>query len=92
MGSTPHDNERQGGWLIFYTHDVRNHPSIVGCQPAELDALVKAAATSGNDVLTVRNALSALVGEDGENELDARNRRKLVPALREKFTPEAPQR
>jgi peptidoglycan/xylan/chitin deacetylase (PgdA/CDA1 family) len=29
-----------GGWLIFYTHDVRQEPSPFGCTPAQLEAVV----------------------------------------------------
>lgn len=27
------DLERRPGWLIFYTHDVREEPSSIGCSP-----------------------------------------------------------
>jgi peptidoglycan/xylan/chitin deacetylase (PgdA/CDA1 family) len=38
------DLERHGGWLIFYTHDVRADPSSIGCSPgyfARVAALVR---------------------------------------------------
>jgi len=35
------ENERQGGWLIFYTHDVRQSPSPFGCTPALLGKAIQ---------------------------------------------------
>jgi hypothetical protein len=37
------ENVRRGGWLIFYTHDVRLNPSPYGCTPALLDKTVSLA-------------------------------------------------
>ena len=34
------ENEKLGGWLIFYTHDVRREPSPFGCTPDLLDKIV----------------------------------------------------
>lgn len=34
-------NSAVGGWLIFYTHDVRASPSAFGCTPAQLDSVVE---------------------------------------------------
>lgn len=48
-----------GGWLIFYTHDVRAAPSDFGCTPAQLDSVVAHAAATA-PVLPVREALSGL--------------------------------
>ena len=45
-----------GGWLIFYTHDVRDRPSPFGCTPDELDAIVGAAVSSGANVLPICKA------------------------------------
>lgn len=50
------------GWLIFYTHDVADEPSRWGCSPALLDEAVGMARRSGAAILTVREALSVLVG------------------------------
>ena len=54
------ENKSQGGWLIFYTHDITETPSRFGCQPAELDRLVSYAEDSGSRILSIRNALGAL--------------------------------
>ena len=54
------ENQRHGGWLIFYTHDVRDEPSPYGCTPKDLETIVRAATASGSDVLTVRNAIGAI--------------------------------
>jgi peptidoglycan/xylan/chitin deacetylase (PgdA/CDA1 family) len=46
------------GWLIFYTHDVKDHPSRYGCTPALLEAAVKAALDSSIKVMTVNEVLA----------------------------------
>jgi peptidoglycan/xylan/chitin deacetylase (PgdA/CDA1 family) len=60
------ENRRQGGWLIFYTHDVCDAPSTHGCTPDQLEAAVKAALASANQILTVDEALRQVepVGAD----------------------------
>jgi len=45
------------GWLIFYTHDVEQHPSPYGCTPQYLEDAVKCALDSGATILTVGQAL-----------------------------------
>jgi peptidoglycan/xylan/chitin deacetylase (PgdA/CDA1 family) len=35
------ENERQSGWLILYTHDVRQSPSPFGCTPALLEKAIE---------------------------------------------------
>jgi peptidoglycan/xylan/chitin deacetylase (PgdA/CDA1 family) len=40
-------NERPGGWLIFYTHDVRPHPSPFGCTPALLEKTIEMTLDNG---------------------------------------------
>jgi peptidoglycan/xylan/chitin deacetylase (PgdA/CDA1 family) len=47
------DNERQKGWLIFYTHDVRSHPSPFGCTPQLLERIVSLTLERGFSVLPV---------------------------------------
>ena len=47
------DNERQKGWLIFYTHDVRSHPSPFGCTPQLLDRMVSLTLERGFSVRPV---------------------------------------
>lgn len=37
------ENERQKGWLIFYTHDVCRNPSPYGCTPELLQAACRLA-------------------------------------------------
>ena len=41
------DSERPGGWLIFYTHDVRRHPSPFGCTPALLEKTIEMTMENG---------------------------------------------
>lgn len=53
------ENEKQKGWLIFYTHDVRDNPSRYGCTPALLESALSAAIRGGSKISTV----AELVGE-----------------------------
>ncbi len=48
------------GWLIFYTHDVRDTPSQWGCTPELLNAVCAAVKEAGCDVQTVGDAFSSL--------------------------------
>jgi peptidoglycan/xylan/chitin deacetylase (PgdA/CDA1 family) len=46
------------GWLIFYTHDVRDQPSPYGCTPKYFEAAVSAASKSGAKIVTIADALT----------------------------------
>ena len=35
------DLEQNGGWLIFYTHDVRHDPTAIGCSPSYFAKVVE---------------------------------------------------
>jgi peptidoglycan/xylan/chitin deacetylase (PgdA/CDA1 family) len=49
-----------GGWLIFYTHDVRENPSAYGCTPQELEFVVQLVARQKViQMLSVSQALEA---------------------------------
>ncbi len=48
------------GWLIFFTHDVSDEPTLFGCTPERLEALVVHAVASGCEVLTVDAALERM--------------------------------
>jgi peptidoglycan/xylan/chitin deacetylase (PgdA/CDA1 family) len=50
-------NDRQRGWLIFYTHDLSDVPSAFGCRPSELESVVRTAIKWHTKILTVRQAL-----------------------------------
>jgi len=47
-------------WLILYTHDVADQPSIWGCTPADLKALVAEAVALGFDIVTVAEGAKRL--------------------------------
>jgi peptidoglycan/xylan/chitin deacetylase (PgdA/CDA1 family) len=57
---------RPGHWLIFYTHDVREHPSRVGCTPQYFEDTVRCAVEAGMRVMTVSEALKAIEAASGE--------------------------
>ncbi|PHS23752.1 MAG: hypothetical protein COA85_09330 [Robiginitomaculum sp.] len=48
------------GWLIFYTHDVRDTPGQWGCTPALFKAVCTAVDEAGFEVLPVGKAMAAL--------------------------------
>ena len=50
----------RNAWLIFYTHDVADEPSSIGCSPRLLRAAVEAVQAEGMQCLTVRDALRAV--------------------------------
>ena len=54
------ENKKRRGWLIFYTHDVRENPSDYGCTPQQLASAVRAASRSGAQLLTVSQALDVI--------------------------------
>lgn len=49
-------NKLSRGWLIFYTHDVSSSPSLWGCTPEYFSDVVNKAASSGSDILTIKEA------------------------------------
>ena len=51
---------RRNGWLIFYTHDVAETPSWIGCSPRLLRDTLQAVAAEGMECLTVRDGLTAI--------------------------------
>ena len=52
--------ERTKGWLIFYTHDVREDPSSIGCSPSYFRAVVEMVRARGIAVATVANTLKRI--------------------------------
>lgn len=56
------DLERSGGWLIFYTHDVRENPSSIGCSPAHFAAVVDHVVGRGIGIDTVAGVLAGRAG------------------------------
>ncbi len=51
----------QGGWLIFYTHDVSDEPSDYGCTPGQLMELLQSVSSKGLPVLTVQEAMNTIL-------------------------------
>lgn len=54
------DAVRAPGWLIFYGHDVRNHPGEWGCTPEFLESVCKLAGDLKCEVLPMREALDRI--------------------------------
>ncbi len=53
------ENRAKNGWLIFYTHDVSEQPSLYGCTPGQLDTIVEYA-KQHMTVLPVREVAARL--------------------------------
>lgn len=53
---------RTGGWLTFFTHDVRENPSPYGCTPDNMKTIIEAVKETDLDVLTIKDAISAIEG------------------------------
>lgn len=54
------ENCEGGGWLIFSTHDIEEHPSPYGCTPRAFEELVAYAHGTGSDILPVAEACGRL--------------------------------
>ena len=52
------ETRSRNGWLIFYTHDVADPPSWIGCSPALLRHVAETVRSAGFDCLPVRDALA----------------------------------
>jgi len=50
----------EGGWLIFYTHDVCNDPSDYGCTPEQFRKVVQSVNKKGLMVWPVQNAVEKI--------------------------------
>ena len=55
------ETRRSGGWLIFCTHDIGEHPTKFGCTPQYFERAVCAAVRSGVRIVTVSKAVSGWV-------------------------------
>ena len=54
-------NKKLGGWVIFYTHDVREHYSSGGCSPDYFESAVRYASESDSRILTMTEAFDTLL-------------------------------
>ena len=53
---------KRDGWLIIFTHDVREQPSPWGVTPEDYDLLLGAIYASGADVVTVGDMVRRING------------------------------
>jgi peptidoglycan/xylan/chitin deacetylase (PgdA/CDA1 family) len=60
LQQTIRETSDRNGWLIFYTHDVADPPSWIGCSPALLRSTVEAVQVAGFDCVTIRDAVSRI--------------------------------
>jgi peptidoglycan/xylan/chitin deacetylase (PgdA/CDA1 family) len=54
------ENEEQGHWLIFYSHDVAATPSRFGCTPKHLEAVCAFAAARAARFMTVAQVIKEI--------------------------------
>jgi peptidoglycan/xylan/chitin deacetylase (PgdA/CDA1 family) len=52
-------NQREKGWLIFYTHDIGGQPSKFGCTPELFEAVVAHAVKAGK-IMTIAAVMAQL--------------------------------
>jgi peptidoglycan/xylan/chitin deacetylase (PgdA/CDA1 family) len=60
LQSVLRETQKRNGWLIFYTHDVADPPSWIGCSPARLRSTVDAVQSMGLRCLPIRDALKEI--------------------------------
>ncbi len=60
LQSALNETRERKGWLIFYTHDVTDPPSWIGCSPELLRTVIKAAQAAHLRCLPIRDALTAI--------------------------------
>jgi len=51
---------REGGWLIFYSHDISAQPTRYGCTPQYFEAAVGYATKSGAQIVTISDAVKLI--------------------------------
>lgn len=54
------ETRRRQGWLIFYTHDVADPPSWIGCSPALMRSTIDAVRRQGMACVTIREGLERI--------------------------------
>jgi peptidoglycan/xylan/chitin deacetylase (PgdA/CDA1 family) len=81
------ETRERNGWLVFYTHDVADPPSWIGCSPAKFKSTVEAVQTARMRCLPIRAALSE-IGFDGSAERSVASQ-PTVPRPRHAMQPRA---
>jgi peptidoglycan/xylan/chitin deacetylase (PgdA/CDA1 family) len=66
------ETRERNGWLVFYTHDVADPPSWIGCSPALLRSTVEAVQAAGLPCVPVRGALELIGYRAGDARLPVR--------------------
>lgn len=60
LGRVLRETRERNGWLVFYSHDVADTPSWIGCSPQLLRETIAAVQAEDMQCLTVRDALAAI--------------------------------
>jgi len=61
------ENDERKGWLIFYTHDVRENPSEFGCTPRLLELAISASVRRSARIQSVAEVLGDLERQNGKD-------------------------
>ena len=56
-------NDRRRGWLVFYTHDIRDNPSPFGCKPDHFEIVVRLAKQFQARILNISSAFETLLAK-----------------------------
>ncbi|MGE0231114.1 MAG: polysaccharide deacetylase family protein [Flavobacteriaceae bacterium] len=72
MGALLDQAERRRGWLIFYTHEVCDRPTEIGCSPAYFRTIVDLVKRRGIRVETVARTLRRIGATPGRSPVGAR--------------------
>jgi len=48
--------QANGGWVIFFTHDISDDPSPFGCEPIRLSRVLNEVLERGIEILTIKDA------------------------------------
>lgn len=60
LHSVLRETRERNGWLVFYSHDVAETPSWIGCSPRLMRETIAAAQAENMECLTIRDALAAI--------------------------------
>ncbi|HEX4411831.1 MAG TPA: polysaccharide deacetylase family protein [Xanthobacteraceae bacterium] len=74
------ETRARNGWLIFYTHDVTETPSWIGCSPRLLRETIATVQAQNMDCLTIRDGLAA-IGRSASPAGETRRGRRSLAAV-----------
>ncbi|WP_300380695.1 polysaccharide deacetylase family protein [Henriciella sp.] len=61
--------KRESGWLVIFTHDVREQPGPWGCSPEDFVSLLDAVDEAGAEVVTVADMFDRIAGKQAASSI-----------------------